>query len=59
LKNVKKMGGARSTYGGQVRAGFWWGELRERGHLEHLCVDRRMILKLSFKEISWGGGGVD
>jgi len=26
-------------------AGFWWGNLRERGHLEDLGVDGRKILK--------------
>jgi len=31
--------------------GFWWGNLRERDHLEDLSVDGRIILK----EVRWGG----
>jgi hypothetical protein len=40
--------------GGEMHAGFWWGNLRERAHLEHLDVCRRVILKLIFKK--WVGG---
>ena len=40
------MGGACSTYGrrGEVHAGFWCGNLRERDHLEDPGVDGRIIL---------------
>jgi hypothetical protein len=24
-----------STYGGEIRTGFWWGNMREGDHLEH------------------------
>jgi hypothetical protein len=37
--------------------GFWWGDLRERNHLENLDVDGRIILKWVFKK--WVVGGVD
>jgi hypothetical protein len=30
---------------GEVRAGFWWGYLRERNQLEDIRIDRRKILK--------------
>jgi hypothetical protein len=30
---------------GEVYTGFWWGNLRERDHLEDPVVDRRVILK--------------
>ena len=32
-----------------MHIGFWWGNLMERGHLEDLGVDGR-ILKLIFKK---------
>jgi hypothetical protein len=38
---------------GEVYTGFWWGNLRERHHLENLGVDERMILKWIFKK--WDG----
>jgi len=37
---------ACGTYGGrgEVYAGLWWGNLRERDHLEDLGVGGRIIL---------------
>jgi len=37
-----------------VYRGFWWGNLRERDHLEDTSIDGRIILRRV-----WGGGGVD
>jgi hypothetical protein len=37
-----------------VHTGFWWGDLRERDHLEYVGIDRRIILKWIFKK--WDGG---
>jgi hypothetical protein len=34
---------------GKVPAGFWWGDVRERGHLKDLDIDGRIILKWIFK----------
>jgi len=42
---------------GQVQSGFWWGEMRETHHLEHLGVDGRIILKWIFKQCDGEGGG--
>jgi len=42
----------------EVRTRFWWGNLRERDHLEGLGLDGRIILKCIFKK--WNGGhGLD
>jgi hypothetical protein len=49
------MGGACSTYGGQeVRTGFWWGNLRERDHLENLGVRWEYNVKKDIHEVEWG-----
>jgi len=41
--------GACNMYGGQY-TGFWWGNLRERDHLEDPGIDRRMILRWNFRK---------
>jgi hypothetical protein len=50
------MGGACSTYGGigEVRTGFWLGNLRERGHLEDVGLDGRIFKWLIKKYAGWG-----
>jgi len=35
---------------GDVRTGFWWGNLKERDHSEGLGVDGRIILKFILKK---------
>jgi len=40
-----EIGRACSTYGGEVYTGFWWGNLRERDHLENQGIDGRIILR--------------
>jgi hypothetical protein len=41
---------------GEVHTRFWWGDLSERGQLEELGVDMRVILKLIFKKWDEGHG---
>jgi hypothetical protein len=41
-----EMGGACSACGGgEAYTGFWWGNLRERGHLGDPGVDGTIILR--------------
>jgi hypothetical protein len=35
---------------GEAHTGFWWGDLMERGHLEDLDLDARIILKCIFRK---------
>jgi len=39
------MGGACNTYCGETYKGLWWGNLREREHLEDPGVNGRIILR--------------
>ena len=47
---MKEMGRVCGTYREGVHMGFWWGNQRERDHLEYVDVDRRIILKWIFKK---------
>jgi hypothetical protein len=35
--------------GGEVHIAFWWGNLRERGHLEDPVLVGRIILRWFFR----------
>ena len=49
-----EMGWACSKYGGaEVHTGFWWGNLRERDHLEDQGINGMIILKWIFKNMDW------
>ena len=59
------MGGACCTYGGEERCikGFWWGNLKQRDHLEDPGLDGRTILRWLFSKwnvgngLDWSGSG--
>jgi hypothetical protein len=53
MNRNNKMGEACSMYGRELCRGFSWGDLKERGHLENLGIDGRIILNLKFKK--WKG----
>ena len=37
----------------EVYIGFWWGNLRERNHLEDPDVDGNIVM--AFQEVGWRG----
>jgi len=39
---------------GEPYMGFWWGIMRERGHLEDPRVDGRIILRCTFRKCDVG-----
>jgi hypothetical protein len=44
--------------GGEVNSGFWLGSLKERGHLEKLGVDVKILLRWIMKSCTrreWTG----
>ena len=47
------MGRVYGTYGEQLNSGFWWGNLREREHLEDIGIEERMLLQGIFKKLVW------
>jgi len=44
---------------GEVYAGFWWRNLKERDHLEYQGVDGRIILKQIHKKRDGGMDWID
>jgi hypothetical protein len=43
---------------GELHAGFWWRNLREKDYLEDPGVNRRLILRWIFRKLD-GGNGLD
>jgi len=55
-----EMGGTCSMYGREVYSGSWWGNLKERDHLEDSGVDVSIILRWIFRKWelgAWTGSG--
>jgi hypothetical protein len=59
MYTVRRMcvGGISNTPGGgggkgkrKVRTGVSWGKLKERGHVENLGIDVKMIIRQTFKK---------
>ena len=53
---IVRLAGHVARMGRDVHTGFWWGNLRERDHLEDPGIDRRIILGWMF--MKWDVGGV-
>ena len=52
------MGGLCSIYGEkEVHTGTWWGNLRERHHLEDPGIAGKIMWRCIFRKWDGGGGG--
>ena len=40
---------------GEANTGFWWGNLRERGHLEDPGVNGMINIKMDLQDVGCGG----
>jgi hypothetical protein len=48
---MSKVGNIAHLGRADVHTGIWWGNLRERGHLDYPGVDRKIILRWIFKTV--------
>ena len=55
LWSTRWVGHLAYTGRGQMHTGFWWGNLRERDHLEDLAVDGSILLKWILDGRAWTG----
>jgi hypothetical protein len=55
LRRMRWAGHLRYGGRGQAYTVFWWGNLRERDHLEDAGIDGRIILRWIFRQ--WDVGG--
>jgi hypothetical protein len=54
LRKMRWAGHVARMGRGEAYTGFWWGNLRERDHLEDLGIDG-VDIKLELKEVGCGG----
>jgi hypothetical protein len=40
---------------GEVCTGLWWGDPRERDHLEDLGIDGSINIKMDLQKVGWRG----
>jgi len=52
--HVARIGGREEAY-----TGFWWGNLRERNHLEDPDLDGMIILRRIFSKLDGGMDWID
>jgi len=50
MRRMKWVGHVACMVRGEVNTGFWWGNLRERDHLEDSGIDGRTILRWFFRK---------
>jgi hypothetical protein len=53
-RKVRGVGHVARKGKGEVNTGYWWVNLRERGHLEDPGIDVRIILRWMFR--NWDVG---
>jgi len=52
-RRIRWVGHVALWWIGEVRTGFWWGNLRERDHLGDPDLDGKIILRWIFRK--WNG----
>jgi hypothetical protein len=53
LKRMRWAGHVARIWEKRVHTGLWWGNLRERNHLEDRGIDGKVIIRWIFRK--WGG----
>jgi hypothetical protein len=59
IKSRRKEWSVFISMGGEVNTGFWWGNLREKDHLEDPGINERIISRWIFSMLDMGWHGSD